>query len=476
LDTRVRNGSLGGVNAYRCWAEIDLDALSSNLDVIRRRAGVDKRVMLVVKGDAYGHGAVAVANHAKRCGIEAFGVGTSDEALELRDSGIGRTILVLGTIIDDEASDCLRHGIDIAIHSSDRRAMVQSLAKSMQVRAKVHLNIDTGMGRLGVLPHRAIELLREIRASSHLELTGVMTHISAPDGAHSASTHEQQRLFEGVLRQARAESLLHGSIHMANSAAVFTDLRPRYDTVRPGISAYGILSTDLPGSDELVPVMSLRTQVVFLKDIPAGFAVGYASTWRSERPTRIATLPVGYNDGLSWRLGNKGEAIVRGQRAPIVGRVSMDYATIDVGQIRGVQVGDRVTLIGSDGHETITAEEVARKADTIAYEITCAVGKRVRRTYLGDREVIIPALAPRPRGQPLGHPLAQQLAQQLGGSDSSVLPGEPGVRDLGARDHGARRTDVHEARGIEPGTEESRHLAPTHGDPTHESPRPESRT
>lgn len=441
------------MNAYRCWAEIDLDALSSNLDVIRRRAGVDKRVMLVVKADAYGHGAVAVANHAKRCGIEAFGVGTSDEALELRDSGIGRTILVLGTIIDDEAADCLRHGIDIAIHSSDRRAMIQDLAKSMRVRAKVHLNIDTGMGRLGVLPHRAIELLREIRASSHLELSGVMTHISAPEGALSAGTHEQQRLFETVLRQARAENLLRGSIHMANSAAVFTDLRPRYDTVRPGISAYGILSSDLPGSDELVPVMSLRTQIVFLKDIPAGFAVGYASTWRSERATRIATLPVGYNDGLSWRLGNKGEAIVRGQRAPIVGRVSMDYATIDVGQIRGVQVGDRVTLIGSDGHETITADELARKADTIAYEITCAVGKRVRRTYLGDREIIIPARAPRAR-----EPLERRPSSFLGEARAS----EPAAKD------------AREDRSLIEGDEQT-HRSPTRGD-TPEPPRSERRT
>lgn len=392
------------MNPYRVWADIDLDALTHNLAVIRRKAGAGVRIMLVVKADAYGHGAVAIAHHAMRCGVGALGVGSSAEALELRHSGIGLPILVLGTIIDDEAVDCLRNGVHIALHSSDRRAMLGGLAQSLGVRAKIHLNVDTGMGRLGVLPHRALDLLREVRESKSLELAGVMTHISAAEGAHAASTHDQQRLFEGVLREARAERLLAGWIHMANSAAVFTDLRPRYDTVRPGISAYGVMPADMPGSDELKPVMSLLSQIVFLKDIPQGYAVGYSSTWKAERPTRIATVPVGYNDGVSWRLGNRGEVIVRGVRAPIVGRVSMDYTTIDVGHIKDVRVGDVVTLIGSDGHESISAEELARKADTIAYEITCHVGKRVRRTYRGGQNVLVPAQDPRglvapPRGE-----------------------------------------------------------------------------
>jgi alanine racemase len=417
LEPSLRDGSLCDVNPYRVWADVDLDALTHNLAVIRRRAGDGVRVMLVVKADAYGHGSVAIAHHAVRCGVAAFGVGSSAEALELRSAGIRLPILVLGTIVDDEAVDCVRNDVHLALHSSDRRAMVQSLAKSLGLRAKVHLNIDTGMGRLGVLPHRALDLLREIRTSSHLELAGVMTHVSAADGARAASTHEQQRLFEGVLRAARAEGHLAGWIHMANSAAVFTDLRPRYDTVRPGISAYGVLPTDMPGSDELVPAMSLLSQVVFLKDIPQGYAVGYSSTWRSERPTRIATLPVGYNDGVSWRLGNRGEVIVRGQRAPIVGRVSMDYTTIDVGHIPGVRVGDVVTLIGSDGTETITAEELAQKAETIAYEITCAVGKRVRRTYRGGMDAMIPS-----QGSPREKP---SVALRAPLHARSSAPGEP---------------------------------------------------
>ncbi|MBK7645187.1 MAG: alanine racemase [Planctomycetes bacterium] len=389
------------MDPYRVKAEIDLDALQHNLRVIRQRAGPGGRVMLVVKADAYGHGARAIANHALRCGIESLGVGTSAEALELRHDGVRAPILVLGTIIDDEARDCLRHRVQIALHSSDRRAQIQELARTLGVRAQVHLNVDTGMGRLGVLPGRALDLLREIRGSSHLELCGLMTHVSAAEGALADSTREQARSFEGVLSAARSEHLLRGSIHMANSAALFTGLRPLYDTVRPGISAYGILNPDLPGSGDLKPVLSLRTQIVFLKDVPAGTPIGYSSTWRAERATRIATLPVGYHDGVPWRLSNCGEVIVRGRRAPIVGRVTMDYITVDVGHIPGAAVGDTATLIGTDRNETITVAEVAEKAGTIAYEITCSVGRRVQRLYTGGENLELAAQrAPDPRNTP----------------------------------------------------------------------------
>jgi alanine racemase len=378
------------VSAYRAWAEIDLDALTHNLAVIRRRAGSGVRVMLVVKADAYGHGAVAVANHAIRCGVAAFGVGTSAEALELRASGIRLPILVLGTIIEEEAPDALRHGVHIALHSFDRCAMLQDLAKRLGLPGRVHLNVDTGMGRLGVLPGRAVELLRTIRASSHLDLAGVMSHVSAPEGALAGSTSEQARAFERVLREARSEQLLRGWIHLANSASIFTDLRPIYDTVRPGISAYGILPCDLPGAGDLRPVLSLKSQIVFMKDVPAGTPVGYASTWRADRVTRVATLPLGYDDGVSWRLSNRGEVLVCGRRAPIIGRISMDYTTIDVTHIPGAKVGDVATLLGTDGGETISVEEVARRSDTISYEVVCAVGKRVRRTYVGGSEIDLP--------------------------------------------------------------------------------------
>jgi alanine racemase len=385
------------MDAYRVKAEIDLDALTHNLAVIKRRVGPTVAVMLVVKADAYGHGAVAISHHALRCGIAALGVGTSEEALELRQAGVRAPLLVLGTIVDDEAADALRHDVHIALHSEDRCQHLDELAGRLGLRAVVHLKVDSGMGRLGVLPGRALDLMERIQASPNLELGGVMTHIGPSRGALDPATSQQMAVFEDVIEAGRAQDLLGGAlVHAANSACIFTGLTPLHDLVRPGISAYGVLPSELPGASELRPVMSLETQVVFLKDLPRGAPAGYEGTWRAPHPTRIAILPVGYNDGVSWRLSNRGEVLIRGRRAPIVGRVSMDYTTVDVGTIPGASVGDRVTLIGSQGEERIGLEEVARRADTIPYEIACAVGKRVERTYRGGEVALFPA-APPPR-------------------------------------------------------------------------------
>ena len=379
---------------YRAWAEIDLDAITQNLCIIRERCGAGVRVMLVVKADAYGHGAAAIAHHALRCGVGALGVGTSGEALDLRESGVRAPILVLGTIVDEEAAPALRHGIEIGIHSTDRVHMLEDVAKRLGRIGRVHLNIDTGMGRLGVLPESALRLLEEIDAAKHLELAGIMTHVSSAAGALDPESARQVRSFEAVLAAGRARGLVRGWIHLANSAAIFTNLAPEYDTVRPGISAFGILPFALPGALDLKPVMSLCSQIVFLKDVPAGARVGYDSTWTANNSTRIATLPLGYNDGVSWRLGNCGEVLVRGQRAPMVGRVSMDYTTIDVGHIRGVSVGDPVLLFGANQGGRLGIEEVARKAGTIPYEITCSVGKRVPRVFIGGEDAFLPQQPP----------------------------------------------------------------------------------
>lgn len=418
------------MNHHRVWAEIDLDAITHNLAVIRRRAGAGVRVMLVVKADAYGHGAVAVSHHAVRCGVGALGVGTSAEALELRESGMRLPILVLGTIVDEEAAPTIRHGIEIGIHSSDRLQMLERLGRRLGRRVRVHLNIDTGMGRLGVLPESALRLLQEIEDASHLELAGVMTHMSAATGALAPESLRQLRAFEAVLAAARRRDILRGWVHAANSAAIFTGLAAGYDTVRPGISAYGILPGGLPGASELRPAMSLRSQIVFLKDLPGGARVGYDSTWTARRRTRIATLPLGYNDGVSWRLGNRGEVLVRGQRAPMIGRVSMDYTTIDVGHIRDVSVGDEVVLFGRAGDQHLALEEVARKARTIPYEISCSVGKRVPRVYHGGEEPLVPAqLAP----------VSERKLPVAAGADAedaapaSTNPASAGPRESGGR-------------------------------------------
>jgi alanine racemase len=291
--------------------------------------------------------------------------------------------------------------------------MLQELARRLGQPARVHLKIDTGMGRLGVLPAKALELLEEVRRCDSLRLSGVMTHVASPEGALDPAAREQVELFDRILDQARERRLLAGWTHAANSACIFTGLGAGYDAVRPGISAYGVLPGGLPGAEELRPVLSLRTQIVFLKDVPAGAPVGYGATWRAPRPTRIATLPVGYNDGLAWRLGNRGEVLVRGRRAPVVGRVSMDYTMIDVGHIPGASVGDRVTLVGREGAAEIRLEELAELAGTVPYELSCAVGKRVERIYRGGEITIQPQARPAGEAGPPA-PLAQPRVGSAG--------------------------------------------------------------
>lgn len=389
---------------FRAWVEIDLDALTHNLAAIRRRAGPGVRVMLVVKADAYGLGAVTIARHAARCGVSALGVGTSREALELQGAGIRLPVLVLGTVIENELADCLSHGIHIGLHSADRRASLQALAMAMGTVANVHLNVDTGMGRLGVLPSRAVGLLEEIHASRNLALAGIMTHVAAPHGASDEATFGQALAFDELLAAARARGILPGSVHVANSCAIFSGVRgPHawpYDMVRPGIAAYGTLPAHLARAAELRPVVTLASQVVFLKDVPAGTPVGYDATWRAPRPTRIATLSVGYADGVPWSLSGSGEVLLRGRRAPIVGRVSMDYTTVDIGRVPGVCVGDTAILIGRDGQDELRLADVARRAGTIPHELLCSFGKRVERVYTGGDEILPAAPGARTRSLP----------------------------------------------------------------------------
>jgi alanine racemase len=371
------------VDAHRVWADVDLDALAQNLDVIRERTGRGVQVMLVVKADAYGLGAVAVAHHAVRCGVAFLGVGTSAEALELRASGVRARILVLGTLIEAEVDLALRHGIEIGVHSADRIRLLAGAARRLGLRARVHLNVDTGMGRLGVHPERALALLRAIHDTRALELAGVMTHVTSSEGALASATGAQLDEFDRVLADARERDLRTGAVHVANSACVFSGLGRRYDVVRPGIAAYGVLPAPLPGADELRPVLSLRAQVVFLKDFAPGRPIGYEGTWVSSRPSRIATLPLGYADGLPLGLSRGGEVLVRGRRAPFAGRVSMDYATVDVTDVPDVRVGDRVTIVGRDGTADLPLALVSERAGTIPYDVLCSIGRRVSRLYLG---------------------------------------------------------------------------------------------
>jgi len=382
-------------SGHRVWADVDLGALCRNARRIQERVGERSSLLAVVKADAYGHGAVPVARAlAAEPSLWGFGVGDSAEALELRAAGVSRPILILGTIIEDEVTQVVRHQIRVCIHSLDRIQSLEDEARRQGRPLPVHLMVDTGMGRLGAQPPRARELARIISRSKWLDLEGLASHASPSRPAHPFAALQHERLTE-LLAHLEEDGIRPPLVHFSNTAAILGGVGHALGLVRPGISLYGMLGPELtehlPG---LEPVLSLRTQVVYLKDVPAGTPIGYNGTHVTSAPTRIATLPVGYNDGLAYRLSNRGRALVRGALAPIVGAISMDYSTVDVGHIPDVSVGDVVTLIGSDGEHRIDIPQVASLIGTIPYEVSCAVGKRVRRVYARPERQ--PA-APRPQ-------------------------------------------------------------------------------
>jgi len=376
------------VDSTRAWAEIDLDALARNLGLIRRLLSPSVAIFLVAKADAYGHGAAGLAHHALRHGAQAICVTTCNEALELRRIGVRARIVVLGPAWGDEALPALRQGVEIAVPSLELYRALERTARGAATPARIHLKVDTGMNRLGMTPEEALHALEDLRACPFLVLAGVMTHVAATDGARSESAREQARRFDELLRRARELELLAGpsgrfAAHLANSACVLSGLEPLHDAVRVGAAAYGIAPDPHLLHPELQPVMSVRTRIVHVQEVQPGESVGYGGTWQARRATRIAVLPVGYDDGLDWRMGNQGEVLVRGRRVPIVGRISMDYSTIDATDVPGVGVGERVTLLGSDGGARIRAEEIASRTGTVPYDVTCSIGKRVERVFTG---------------------------------------------------------------------------------------------
>ena len=364
----------------RAWAEVDLDAAARNCRVLRGRLREGTRVMAVLKADAYGHGAVAAARRLLREGVDMIGVGDSTEAIELREAGVTAPLLVLGAIVPGEVEKVVAYGVAASIHSQSRVDALSAAAESQGRRAPVHLKVDTGMGRLGASPAVAVEIARGLASNPHLSFEGVATHYASAASPVPFQTSSQFEAFRAVLDALRAEDLLPPLVHASSTAAMLGALREHFSMVRVGGGIWGIDPGNLDGSGiELEPALSLRTQVIFLKDFPAGSPIGYHRTHETRRPARVATLPLGYNDGYAWGLGNRASALVRGRRCPVVGAVSMDYTTVDVTDAPGVEVGDVVTLVGRDGGEEVRVEDLARLLATTPYEVTCRLGKRVVR-------------------------------------------------------------------------------------------------
>ena len=374
------------------WAEIDLDALAANFRAVRRRVGNEVKVMAVVKADAYGHGAVACARRLAAEGADWFGVALPEEGFELRGAGVAQPILCLEGFWEGQAGALVRDRLTPVVYRLDTAEAFDRAARLEGVVADVHVKIDTGMGRLGVCHEEAAEFARSIKNFVNLRVDGLMTHFAAADdAARDAFTEEQLARFRAARDAFRDAGHAPTFFDMANSAATFARPAAHGNMVRPGGVLYGLWRDVLrqaqeegeDGLPEFRPVMSVRSRIMLLKWIGAGETLGYGCTFEAVRPTLVATLPVGYHDGYTRALSNRGRVVVRGQYAPVVGRVSMDLTLVDVTDVRGVAQGDLVTLLGADGELLLPAEEIAKLANTISYEITCGISARVPRKFKG---------------------------------------------------------------------------------------------
>jgi len=367
------------------WAEIDLAAIAHNVREIRRVTNPPAKVMAVVKANGYGHGAVEVGRTALDNGAEWLGVARVTEAVALREAGIGAPILILGYIPPEQSGEVVRHRISQAVYTRDMALALSEAAGREGVRARVHVKVDTGMGRIGWLagPGAAGEIL-SLASMPNIEIEGIFTHFAAADSADKKYSRRQFERFVEIIELLRRKGLEFPIKHAANSAALMELPETHLDMVRTGIAVYGLYPSDEVdrGIVALRPAMTLKARVAYVKEVPAGFKISYGCTHTTTGPTVIATLPLGYADGYSRLLSSRGEALLRGCRAPVVGRVCMDQVMVDVGHIPGVREGDEAVLIGRQGGEEIPADEVAAKLGTINYEVTCMVSYRVPRVYV----------------------------------------------------------------------------------------------
>jgi alanine racemase len=366
------------------YVEIDLAALQHNLAQARLQAGSGRRILAVVKADAYGHGAARVAPALEEAGADLFGVAIVEEGVALRRAGITRPILVLGGTYPGQEGELFEHDLVPILFDPEAARRLDARAGAAGRVLPFHLKIDTGMGRIGFRPEELPFLLEELAGLKYLVMEGLISHLAMADDPQNPFTDEQAERFRACLAEVRRAGFAPRYVHLSNSAALFSREIPECNLVRPGIVLYGGLPAPcFDGRIDLRPVMSFRTSVAQVKKVPAGTGVSYGHRFVAERSTVLAAIPVGYADGYSRLLSNCGEVLIRGKRAKVAGTVCMDWTLIDVTDIRGVEVGDEVTLLGRDNGQGVTAEEWAERIGSISYEVFCQVSKRVPRIYSG---------------------------------------------------------------------------------------------
>lgn len=375
----------------RVTAEIDLDAVAYNIRNIRERVNKNSKIMGIVKADAYGHGAVEVSKVLLYNGADWLGVAMIDEAIQLRQNNIMVPILILGYTLETKIDDVVRYDIIQTVFSYDMAKLVSDAAVKQNKIAKIHIKVDTGMGRIGFMPDENIgEEVLKISKLPNIEINGIFTHFSTSDETDKSFTRLQIERFKYAIDEIEKRGINLPVKHCANSAAIMDLEDLGFNMVRAGVILYGMYPSDDVKKENLSlkPVMSIKTHISYVKNVGVGVPLSYGRTYYTDKESVIATVPVGYADGYIRRMQKGGRVIVNGHYAPIVGRVCMDQFMIDVTDIPDVKPGDDVILMGSDGNISITADKIAKVLDTINYEVVCMIGKRVPREYIKNNKTI----------------------------------------------------------------------------------------
>ena len=375
----------------RVYARIDLDAVASNMECMRQNLDVNTKIMAVIKADGYGHGAIQVAQMLENIDyVWGYAVATLDEAVVLKCEGLKKPVLVLGCVFPDQYMEMLKYDIRMNVYTEEMAEAISQMAAREDMTAYMHIKLDTGMTRLGFdTDMQSVESIHRISQMKNVRLEGIFTHFAKADEVDKTFTQKQIKDFLWMTHQLKEKGVIFEYEHCANSAAIIDVPNAHFDLVRAGISTFGLYPSEDVNKENvrLKPAMALKSHVAFVKKIEAGVPVSYGGTFVSDKPMTIATIPVGYADGYPRNLSNVGYVLIRGKKAPIIGRVCMDQFMVDVTDIEGVNFGDNVTLIGRDGNETITVEDLSELSGRFNYEFICDLGKRIPRVYVRDGKI-----------------------------------------------------------------------------------------
>ena len=364
-------------------AIVDRAAIKSNYFELKKNIAKDVEMLAVVKANAYGHGAVEVAKTLEHAGCNFFAVAMCEEGVELREAGVKSAVIILGGIYPNQIRDVIEYDLTPVIFDIETARIIDNLADKTGKRIKVHIKIDTGMGRLGLLSYQVSPFFKTIKGLANLEVDGILSHFAEADEEDKEFSTEQLNLFLRIIKAVHDIGFNPRLIHIANSAAIVKHADSHFNLVRPGIMLYGAYPAGrMIEKIDLKPALRLVTQIVHIKQAPKGFSVSYGRKYITKKDSIVAAIPIGYGDGYPRSLSNKGEVLIRGQRAKVAGAICMDITMLDVTHIKGVEQGDEAVLIGKQGNDEITADEVAEKAGTISYEILCGITSRVPRIYI----------------------------------------------------------------------------------------------